>query len=78
MIYRLQKRMIRICGGTVLVVFLLIFLGICKVSIHQLNGAMDSIIDNIIENHGRLMIPKGDSQEWRKGNPRAFLEKIPD
>ena len=44
MIYRLQKKMILICGGALLLVFSVLFLMIALAGKRQLNTAMDSFI----------------------------------
>ncbi|MCI8505528.1 MAG: GHKL domain-containing protein [Lachnospiraceae bacterium] len=64
MIYHLQKKVIRICGISVLAVFAVIFLLIYSFSIRQLNETMDALTDRILDNDGRF-------PEWRddKGNP---------
>lgn len=64
MIYHLQKKLIRICGIAVLVVFSIIFLLIYILSTKQLNETMDALADRISDNDGRF-------PEWRddRGNP---------
>lgn len=64
MIYHLQKKVIRICGGSVLLVFTVIFFLICSFSTRQLNETMDMLTDRISENDGRF-------PEWRddRGHP---------
>ena len=57
MIYRLQKKMILICGGALLLVFSVLFLMIALAGKRQLNTAMDSFIDGIVENAGRPQEP---------------------
>ncbi len=53
MIYHLQKKVIRICGIAVLIVFSVIFLLICGFSIKQLNETMDAMLDRISDNGGK-------------------------
>ena len=64
MIYHLQKKVIRICGGSVLLVFTVIFFLICSFSTRQLNETMDMLTERISENDGRF-------PEWRddRGHP---------
>lgn len=64
MIYYLQKKVIRICGIAVLVVFSIIFLLIYIFSTKQLNETMDALTDRISDNDGKF-------PEWRddRGNP---------
>ena len=57
MIYRLQKKMILICGGALILVFSVLFLMIALAGTGQLNTAMDSFIDGIVENGGRPQEP---------------------
>lgn len=71
MIYHFQKRLIRICGVSVFFVFLLIFLAICSVSIHRMNGGMDSLADSIARDGGLPVPGRGtESGERPKGMPR--------
>lgn len=58
MIYRLQKKVIRICGISVILVFTLIFFLIYSFSARQLNKTMDALTDRISDNDGRF-------PEWR-------------
>lgn len=62
MIRRLRKRMVLVCGGAVLAVFLLLFLVICAASCHQLNQAMDGFLDSIADNGGKLPEPDPDTE----------------
>ena len=64
MIYHLQRKVIRICGGSVILVFALIFLLIYSFSTRQINETMDALTDRISDNDGRF-------PEWRddRGNP---------
>lgn len=64
MIYHLQKKVIRICGISVILVFTVIFLLIYSFSTKQLNETMDALTDRISDNNGRF-------PEWRddRGNP---------
>lgn len=64
MIYRLQKKVIRICGISVVLVFTAIFFLIYCVNTRQLNEAMDALTDRISDNDGRF-------PEWKddRGNP---------
>lgn len=64
MIYHLQKKVIRICGIAVLVVFSIIFLLIYIFNTNQLNDTMDALTDRISDNDGKF-------PEWRddRGNP---------
>lgn len=64
MIYHLQKKVIRICGGSVILVFMVIFFLICSFSTRQLNETMDALTDRISDNDGRF-------PEWRddRGHP---------
>lgn len=64
MIYHLQKKVIRICGGSVILVFTVIFFLIYSFSTRQLNETMDALTDRISDNDGRF-------PEWRddRGNP---------
>lgn len=63
MIYHLQKKVIRICGIAVFVVFSIIFLLIYILNMKQLNKTMDALTDRISDNDGRF-------PEWRddRGN----------
>ncbi len=72
MIYHLQKKVIRICGGSVLLVFTIIFVLIYSFSARQLNETMDALTDRISDNDGRF-------PEWRddRGNPRIPVG-VPD
>lgn len=54
MIYHLQKKIIRICGISVLVVFAVIFLGIYCFMMRQLNETMDALTDRISANDGKF------------------------
>lgn len=65
MIYHLQKKVIRICGGSVILVFTLIFFLIYCFSTRQLNKTMDALTERISDNDGRF-------PEWRddRGHPR--------
>lgn len=69
MIYCLQKKVIRICGISVLLVFAAIFFLIYGISIRQLNEAMDALTDRISDNDGRF-------PEWRdgRGNPGMRMD----
>ncbi|MGI6010403.1 MAG: sensor histidine kinase [Ruminococcus sp.] len=58
MIYRLQRRLILICGVCLVLVFSILFLLIGAASLNQLNKAMDSFIDGIAENGGRPPEPE--------------------
>lgn len=49
--------MILICGGALLLVFSVLFLMIALAGKRQLNTAMDSFIDGIVENAGRPQEP---------------------
>lgn len=64
MIYYLQKKVIRICGGSVILVFAVIFFLIYSFSTRQINETMDALTDRISDNDGRF-------PEWRddRGNP---------
>lgn len=64
MIYRLQKKVIRICGISVVLVFTAIFFLIYCVNTRQLNETMDALTDRISDNDGRF-------PEWKddRGNP---------
>lgn len=64
MIYHLQKKFIRICGSSVLVVFTVIFLLIFGVAAKSLNGAMDALADRISDHDGRFPEGKGDRGKW--------------
>lgn len=72
MIYHLQKKVIRICGGSVILVFTLIFFLIYSFSIRQLDETMDALTDRISDNDGKF-------PEWRdnRGNPRIPVG-VPD
>ncbi len=72
MIYHLQKKVIRICGGSVILVFTVIFFLIYSFSTRQLNETMDALTDRISDNDGRF-------PEWRddRGNPRIPVG-VPD
>ncbi|MDO4289461.1 MAG: HAMP domain-containing sensor histidine kinase [Eubacterium sp.] len=61
MIYSLQKKLIWICGASVVAVFVTIFALICVFSIHQLNSAMDMITDRIAQNDG--VFPEMDEKQ---------------
>lgn len=63
MIYHLQKKVIRICGIAVLIVFSVIFLLICGFSIKQLNETMDAMLDRTSDNGGK-------PPEWGDENDR--------
>lgn len=52
MIYHLQKKVIRICGISVFLVFSAIFALIFSISKNQLNQTMDALTDRISENNG--------------------------
>lgn len=52
MIYSLRRKLIWISGGSVIVVFIVIFMAICAVGMRQLNRAMDSLTDRISSNDG--------------------------
>lgn len=52
MIYSLRKKLIWICGLSVIAVFVLIFLIIYAISINQLNTVMDMLTDRISANDG--------------------------
>lgn len=64
MIYHLQKKVIRICGVSVILVFTVIFLLIYSFGTRQLNETMDALTDRISDNDGRF-------PEWKddRGNP---------
>lgn len=64
MIFYLQKKVIRICGIAVLIVFSIIFLLIYIFSTKQLNETMDALTDRISDNGGKF-------PEWRddRGDP---------
>lgn len=72
MIYHLQRKVIRICGGSVILVFTVIFFLIYSFSIRQLDETMDALTDRISDNDGRF-------PEWRdhRGNPRIPVG-VPD
>lgn len=72
MIYHLQKKVIRICGISVVLVFTVIFLLIYSFSTRQLNETMDALTDRIADNDGRF-------PEWRndRGNPEMPIG-VPD
>lgn len=55
MIYHLQKKLIRICGVAVLLVFSVIYLLIYVFSVRQLNQTMDELIDRISDNDGKFL-----------------------
>ena len=57
MIFRLQKKVIRICGIAELIVFSVIFMLISGFSVRQLNTTIDELTDRISENNGRLPSP---------------------
>lgn len=65
MIFYLQKKVIRICGIAVLIVFSIIFLLIYIFSTKQLNETMDALTDRISDNGGKF-------PEWR--DDRGDLE----
>ncbi len=76
MIYRLQKKLILICGGSLLIVFLVLFLLICFTNINRLNTAIDSFIDDVVENGGELPEPARDEEDSRVSPPQElFREK---
>ena len=54
MIYRLRKRLIRISGLSVTLVFIIIYAGIYIISINRLNDTMDTLTDVISPNDGRF------------------------
>ena len=64
MIYHLQKKVIRICGGSVILVFAVMFFLIYCFSTRQLNETMDALTKRISDNDGRF-------PEWRddRGHP---------
>lgn len=59
MIYRLRRKLIRICGISIFLVFSLIFLLIVLFSSAQLNGAMDMLTERIADNGGRFPDSRG-------------------
>lgn len=64
MIYHLQRKVIRICGISVILVFTIIFFLIYSFSTRQLNETMDALTDRISDNDGRF-------PEWKddRGHP---------
>ena len=54
MIYHLQKKVIRICGGSVILVFAVMFFLIYCFSTRQLNETMDALTKRISDNDGRF------------------------
>lgn len=74
MIYRLQKKLIRICGIAVLIVCLFIFLLIAGFHIKQLNETMDTLTDRISENDGKFPEWKDDGNtESRPFDKMEFM-----
>ncbi len=79
MIDKLRRKMIWICGTSVLVVFLIIFLAIYILGYQQLNHNMDMIADRISEGNGVFQPfdknhPKPPSMDR---NPGFFTEETP-
>ncbi len=79
MIDKLRRKMIWICGISVLVVFLLIFLAIYILGYQQLNHNMDMMADRISEGNGVFLPfdknhPKPPSMDR---NPGFFTEETP-
>lgn len=76
MIYRLQKKLILICGGSVLFVCFLLFILISAASMNRLNEAIDSFIDIIAENGGDLPEPVKGAEDMQNPPPQElFREK---
>lgn len=63
MIYRLQKKLIRICGISVLIVFVIIFSMISFLSVKQLNETMDVLTNRISANNGIFPEWQEDGQQ---------------
>ena len=76
MIYRLQKKLILICGGSLLIVFLALFLLISFTSLNRLNTAIDSFIDGVVENGGAPPEPESAKEVvWNSPPQELFQEK---
>ena len=77
MIYSLRRKLIRICGASVIAVFAMIFLFIYVLSTRQLNSAMDMITDRISQNGG--VFPEVDEAHpmppGREGFPHFITEE---
>ncbi len=72
MINSLRKKMIWICGTSVVIVFLAIYACIYVFSIRQLNDTMDMLTDRIYEGGGRFL-------PFDKQNPRPpAMNRYPD
>ena len=54
MIYKLRKHLIWISGLSVIIVFIIIYTGICVVSTKSLNSTMDMLTDEISPDDGRF------------------------
>lgn len=81
MIYHLQKKVIRICGISVALVFTVIFLLIYSFSTKQLNETMDDLAGRISENDGRFPEFKdGPGKPKKPEGPKkpGFPAGIPD
>ena len=73
MIYHLQKKVIRICGISVFLVFSAIFALIFSIGKNQLNQAMDALTDRISENNGIFPEFEGDGPFPKMGKMPDFM-----
>ncbi len=79
MIYTLRKKMIWICGSSVVGVFTLIFIIINLLGNRQLNANMDMMTDRISQGNG-VFLPVGKENALRPGTdqyPGYFTEETP-
>lgn len=74
MIYRLQKKVIRTCGISVILVFTVIFFLICGFITRQLNETMDALTDRIADNDGRF--PEWRDDRGKRGIPAGAPDFI--
>ncbi len=79
MIYHLQKKLIRICGISVFLVFAVIFFLIYSVAAKNLNGTMDALADRISDHDGRFPEWKNDRGKWEipKDAPGFMTKETP-
>ncbi len=79
MIYNLRRKMIWICGVSLIVVFTLIFAAMYILSYRQLNDNMDMMADRISDNNGEFH-PFDQNNPMTPGmdrNPGFFTEETP-
>ena len=72
MIYKLRKRLIWISGLSVVIVFVVIFIGIYAVSGNMLNSAMDILTDRISSNDGRFPSFNDNDNDKNPPHERGF------